>query len=154
MVKNLKISSVKNVRMNKTLIHNIVSLIKTEMNFKISSLEINFVNEELILEINIKYLDHNFTTDIITFNYSGENDNLDGEIFISVPDAASNAKKYKCHINAELLRLIVHGILHLLGFDDMTKEDKKEMKKNEDKLVKLFREKAEKEKVIYENKNS
>ncbi len=153
MVKNLSVSSGKKIRMNKLLVHNIVSLLRTEMKFTISSLEINFVDDDLILEINKKYLEHNFTTDIITFNYSGENDNLDGEIFISIDDAACNARKFKCSTDTELLRLIVHGILHLLGFDDQNKEDKKEMKKVENRLVKLFHEKVEEKDFIYENKS-
>jgi len=67
--------------MGKRTIHKFVSHIKSEFNLKIISLEINFVKSDTILEINKQYLNHEYTTDIITFNYSKENDRLDGEIF-------------------------------------------------------------------------
>jgi rRNA maturation RNase YbeY len=93
------------------------------------------VNSEEILEINKNYLKHFYTTDIITFNYSGDNKNLEGEIFISLPDAKENALKFNVDFNQELLRLITHGMLHLLGYDDEEPEKKKIMKKLENKLV-------------------
>jgi rRNA maturation RNase YbeY len=77
--------------------------------------------------MNIKYLNHHRSTDIITFNYSGKNDELDGELFISVEDARNNARAYGVKLNEELVRLIIHGFLHLLGFNDKMSSERKKM---------------------------
>lgn len=105
------------------------------LEFDIDSLEINFISSNKIYKINSEYLNHNFTTDIITFNYSNQQKKLDGEIFISIDDASENAKKYNVDLQEELARLIIHGILHLLGFDDKHKKDKIKMKQQENKLL-------------------
>jgi probable rRNA maturation factor len=109
-----------------------------KLSFSLQSLNINIISAGEIEKINSEYLGHNFSTDIITFNYSGENDTLDGEIFISLDDACNNAKKYKVSLDNEILRLIIHGILHLLGFDDKLPHEKKVMKAEENKYVKMY----------------
>jgi rRNA maturation RNase YbeY len=106
--------------------------------FTVSNLQVNILNSEYILELNKKYLKHDYNTDVITFNYSGSNENLDGEIFISFQDALGNALKFNVHLDIEILRLIIHGILHLLGYDDLKVTDKKMMAKKEDNLVDTF----------------
>ena len=126
------------LKLQKRKIHSLVKNIKDELDISINYLLINFVNSGYIQALNKKYLEHDFTTDIITFNYSGENDNLDGEIFISYADAKDNARKYKVTFGNEIIRLVVHGILHLAGYDDQTQQDKKKMKELEDKLVKKY----------------
>ncbi|OGU36093.1 MAG: rRNA maturation RNase YbeY, partial [Ignavibacteria bacterium GWB2_35_6b] len=95
MIKKLSVYASKNFTINKPVIHKIVASLKDELGFSISSLQYNFVSPEEIHTINKKYLKHDFTTDIITFNYSGKNDILEGEIFISVEDARQNSKKFK-----------------------------------------------------------
>ena len=74
---------------------------------------------KIIHDINKSYLKHDYTTDIITFNYSNSLEQIDGEIFISIDDALSNSKKFKVTLSDELVRLVIHGILHLLGYDDL-----------------------------------
>ena len=138
MIRNLSVYTSKKVQINKTSIHNIISFLRKELNFSVESLLYNFVNADEIHRINKKYLKHDFTTDIITFNYSGKNDNLDGEIFISVDDALQNSKKFKVTLDNEILRLVIHGILHLVGYDDIKPADKRKMKLEENRLVKLF----------------
>ncbi len=135
MVPNLAVSCNSSYNLNKRNVHKIVRQIKSRLLFSIDSVIINFISSKEIIPINSVYLGHNFSTDIITFNYSGENDTLDGEIFISLEDARYNAEKFNVSMDDELLRLIVHGFLHLLGFDDKLKADKKIMKMEEDKLV-------------------
>lgn len=139
MVKNLSINLAKNTGLEKKTLHNLVSFIKKELNFTISSLIINFVSPELITNINKNYLEHNYSTDIITFNYTGNHTILDGELYISVEDAVINAKKYRISTKFEFYRLIIHGILHLLGYDDLKKNDKVIMKKLENKLLRKFK---------------
>ncbi len=134
MIKNFQVfSSSKSI--NKLSIHKLVSSLKKELNLQIDSLMINFVTTSEITELNEKYLDHYFSTDIITFDYSEDRNEIDGEIFISIDDAESNARKYKVHLKNEITRLIIHGILHLLGYDDQQKKDKIIMKRVENDLL-------------------
>ena len=113
-------------------------------------MSINFVTADYLLEINQQYLKHNYHTDIITFNYSGSTDNLDGELFISVHEAMANALKYKVNVDNELLRLVIHGILHLIGFDDKQPNEKKKMKVEENKLTTLFEKKYKNILIAYD----
>ncbi len=138
MIKNLNIFFKQKIELDKKRVHKIISELKKELKFKIDSLEINFLSSDEVLDLNKKYLNHHYNTDIITFNYTGNNENLNGEILISIEDAMNNARKYSIKINEEFLRLIVHGILHLLGYDDIKRSEKIKMKKLEDSLVKKF----------------
>jgi probable rRNA maturation factor len=138
LIRNLSVSNRTILEINKTEIHNFVNLLKAELNFEIESLSINFLTEEQIIPINNSYLGHNYSTDIITFNYSGENHTLDGEIFISLDDASFYANKYGVELHNEILRLIIHGFLHLLGYDDKEAKEKRKMKRVENKLVSKF----------------
>lgn len=125
-------------KLNKREIHKLVSVLKEELKFELESISINFLTEEQIIPINNSYLGHNYSTDIITFNYSGENYTLDGEIFISLDDADFYAKKYDVNLKNEILRLVIHGFLHLLGYDDVNANDKRKMKRLENSLVKKY----------------
>jgi probable rRNA maturation factor len=87
-----------------------------------------------IKKLNSMFLHRNRATDVISFNY-GENDML-GEIYISLQRAKAQAREYKVTYNNEVLRLFVHGMFHLLGFDHETEKDKKKMRRKEDIYVK------------------
>lgn len=136
-MKNLKVYSFDN-SINKNKVHSLVNLLSKEMDFKIESLEINFISGSDIFVLNKSFLKHNSTTDIITFNYSKSKDLLDGELFISIDDAKKNAKIFKVSYKNEITRLIIHGILHLLGFDDTSREKKIIMKSYENRLLNTF----------------
>ncbi len=112
--------------------------LKKELNFTINDLQISIIDKESLLKINIEFLGHNYDTDIITFNYNENNVILEGEILISYDMALENAKRFNCSLNSELIRLIIHGILHLLGYNDIEKEEKKIMKRKENLYVKMF----------------
>lgn len=132
-MKNLRVYSItKNIK--KTKIHDLVKSLSVQFNFNVSNLEINFISGADIRLINKTYLNHHYTTDIITFNYSDVVKQIDGEIFISIEDALTNSKKFKVTLSDELVRLVIHGILHLLGYNDQTISDKKIMKRLENKL--------------------
>jgi probable rRNA maturation factor len=135
MLKNLLVNYSVDTGIKKKVIHEIVKKLRDDRGFKLISVDINFVESEVIHDINKEYLNHDFSTDIITFNYGGSTEELEGEIFISVKDAELNALKYKVNKNEELLRLVVHGILHLIGYDDLEEEKRKEMKKIENYYV-------------------
>lgn len=96
-----------------------------------------FCEDEYLLRLNREYLNHNTYTDIITFDYS-EGKCLLGDIFISVERVRENAKKYAVGFENELARVMGHGILHLMGYDDKTEEDKCAMRKKENELIKTF----------------
>jgi len=133
-MKNVRIYG--NVKgLEKKKVHILIKKLSEMLKFSVESLEINFVKANKIKNINSKYLKHQYSTDIITFYYSDMVENIDGEIFISVDDAIENAKKYKVSLNEEFARLVIHGILHLLGFDDRNKKDKIKMKRQENKLL-------------------
>lgn len=136
MIKNLTVTNKTKQKLNKKEIHKLVGVLKEELKFELESISINFLTGKQIIPINDSYLGHNYSTDIITFNYSGENYTLDGEIFISLDDAAFYAKKYDIDIKDEILRLVIHGFLHLLGYDDVDANDKRKMKRLENSLVK------------------
>lgn len=137
-MKNVSVYNEKGIIVDKKSVHSVVKLITSELNLYVTSLEFNFISSKSIIEVNKNYLKHNYSTDIITFDYSDEKNILDGEIFISVQDAVENSKKYRVSSDNELLRLITHGILHLIGFDDTTDAKRKKMKIVENNLVKKF----------------
>jgi rRNA maturation RNase YbeY len=137
-LKNLSVSTSKNIKVEKKIIHSLIANLSSKLSFKLESLSINFVDAEYLLNINKDYLNHNFNTDIITFNYSGSNSLLDGELFISVDEAINNSLKFKVTLDSEIIRLVIHGILHLLGFDDEETSKKRKMKKEEDFFTELF----------------
>ena len=133
-MKNLHIYSIQK-KIKKIKVHDLIKSLSVKLNFSISNLEINFISGEDIHAINKSYLKHDYTTDIITFNYFDSLQSIDGEIFISIDDALSNSKKFKVTLSDELVRLVIHGILHLLGYDDQNLTDKKIMKRLENKLL-------------------
>ena len=89
---------------------------------RLGDISIIFCSDNYILDVNIKYLQHDYYTDIITFDYC-EGDTLSGDLFISVDSVRENASFYGTEFPVELNRVIVHGLLHLIGYDDHTEED-------------------------------
>ncbi len=136
MIKNLSVYKEKGILINKKVVHKIIAFLKNRFNLSIKNLEINFVHPDTIYVINKNYLNHNYLTDVITFNYSNENNILDAELFICNEVAKKNAKYYKEDYNDELRRLIIHGILHLIGYNDSIESESNKMKLIEDLLVK------------------
>lgn len=104
---------------------------------KIGSIGYIFCSDEKILEINNEYLQHDYYTDIITFNYN-EGDTISGDIFISLDTVRSNAEQYKVDYNEELHRVIIHGVLHLCGINDKTDEEQEQMTKSENEALSLL----------------
>ena len=98
----------------------------------IGDLNYIFCSDEYILDINKQHLNHDYYTDIITFNYNVD-DSISGDIFISYDTVKSNAAEYSNgNITEELERVIIHGVLHLIGFNDKTDKEQEEMTKQED----------------------
>jgi rRNA maturation RNase YbeY len=97
-----------------------------------------FCTDEYLLKINQQYLQHNYYTDIITFDLSGNN-GIYGEVYISIDRLKENSDAYKTAYSNELHRLLFHGALHLIGYSDKTPGEKTIMKKKEDFYLSLFK---------------
>jgi probable rRNA maturation factor len=137
LVKNLQVYS-EDSSINKRKVHTLISSLKKEFDLHLSFLSISFINSKELREINKQYLKHDYDTDVITFNYSKELKDIDGEILISFEEAKYNAKKFNITYGKELARLVIHGMLHLLNFDDKDRKRKKIMKQEENKLINKF----------------
>ncbi|MDP4240475.1 MAG: rRNA maturation RNase YbeY [Bacteroidota bacterium] len=98
-----------------------------------------FCSDKRILEVNKQYLNHDYYTDIITFDYS-EGTIISGDIFISIETVESNAEKFKVSFDEELKRILIHGILHLCGQDDKTPEMRTEMTRKENQALEMYAE--------------
>jgi len=96
-----------------------------------------FCDDEKILEINRQYLQHDYYTDIITFDYTANNI-VSGDIFISIDTVKSNSEAYHTDFHQELHRIIIHGVLHLCGQDDKTAENRAIMTEKENDALKDF----------------
>lgn len=103
---------------------------------RLGDISIIFCSDNYILDVNIKYLQHDYYTDIITFDYC-EGDCLSGDLFISIDSVRENAAFYGTEFADELNRVIVHGLLHLIGYDDHTEEDIKTMRAKENYYLSL-----------------
>ena len=103
---------------------------------RVGDISIIFCSDNYILDVNLKYLGHDYFTDIITFDYC-EGLKLSGDLFISVDSVRENAVFYGTEFEDELNRVIVHGILHLVGYDDHTDADQKVMRSKEDYYLEL-----------------
>lgn len=97
---------------------------------KLGDVNIIFCSDNYILDVNIRFLQHDYFTDIITFDYC-EGRTLSGDLFISVESVRENAVEFGTEFDEELHRVIVHGLLHLIGYDDHTEEDQKTMRAKE-----------------------
>ena len=100
---------------------------------RLDSLSYVFCNDKFLLDINRKFLNHDFYTDIITFDMSESKSLLKGEIYISVDRVQENARHLEVSVKEELHRVIFHGALHLCGFKDKSRADKVKMKLEEDR---------------------
>lgn len=103
---------------------------------RLGDINIIFCSDNYILDMNQKYLGHDYFTDIITFDYC-QGDVLSGDLFISVDSVRENAKDFGQEFQQELARVMVHGILHLIGYDDHTKSQQKQMRAKEDYYLSL-----------------
>lgn len=102
-----------------------------------ATLEYVFVTDDYLLEMNKRHLNHNYYTDIITFNYN-EGNSLSGEMYLSVDRIRENALEFsEGDFSNELSRVMVHGVLHLLGYDDKTEEDELKIREQENICLSL-----------------
>jgi probable rRNA maturation factor len=122
----------------KTLIRQWLYQIAKKEGHQLHQLNYIFCNDAYLLEMNQGYLKHDTLTDIITFDLSGKNEPIEGEIYISLDRVAENAKEFHQSKSMELKRVMAHGLLHLMGYKDKTRSDILTMRKKEDTCLNLW----------------
>ena len=114
-----------------------ISRVISSENKKEGDVNYIFCDDEYLLKINNQYLNHDTLTDIISFDYSVGNE-LHGDIFISIERVRENALDFNVSFNEELLRVLVHGVLHYCGYKDKSESDELIMRSKEDEKIKMF----------------
>ena len=125
--------------MKRRKITNWIKVVADSYHKKAGDIAFIFCSDEKILEINNQYLQHDYYTDIITFDYS-ENKTISGDIFISLDTVKSNADQFGTDYDTELNRIIIHGILHLCGINDKAPGEREHMTECENKALLLLKE--------------
>lgn len=116
---------------------NWVKRVITKEGKNLKSLNVIFCSDRYLSQINERFLNHKTLTDIITFDYSEVDSLIEGDVFISIPRVRENAKKFKQDPDSELHRVIIHGVLHLIGYSDKTVSQKSKMREKEDAYLSL-----------------
>ncbi|MFV0378673.1 MAG: rRNA maturation RNase YbeY [Mangrovibacterium sp.] len=128
---------VKSPKIKKQLVKNWIKSVIASEGKQLGDVNYIFCSDEYLLQVNKQYLNHDYYTDIITFDYVKEG-LISGDIFVSVDRIEENGKQYGSGFDAELSRILVHGILHLIGFGDKTPQEKKIMTGKEDQYLAIF----------------
>jgi rRNA maturation RNase YbeY len=124
--------------LNYTIINKwLKNVIKNSGN-RIGELTYIFCDDDYLKEINIKYLSHDFFTDIISFDFS-EGSIISGDFFISLDRIKENSQIFGNSVEEELLRVIIHGLLHLLGLNDTNEEEKEIMRNRESECILMYK---------------
>ncbi len=121
---------------NKT--KNWIELVAESFNVKVGELFFVFCSDEFLYEMNVKYLNHSTYTDIITFDLSNSPQYLSGELYISFDRINENSQSMNQSVELETYRVMIHGVLHLLGFKDKLPHEETEMRLQEDKCLSLL----------------
>ncbi|HEY9559906.1 MAG TPA: rRNA maturation RNase YbeY [Anseongella sp.] len=123
----------------KTKVRQWLKSVAAAENYRIAEISYIFCSDIYLLEMNRSYLDHDTFTDIITFEHTSEQDALAGDIYISVDRFRENAEKFGVSETEEMLRVMVHGVLHLCGYKDKAPEDTVAMRNKEDVYIRLYK---------------
>lgn len=115
---------------SKSILKNWLKAVASSYSKSVGELNYIFVSDAKILEVNNEFLQHDYYTDVITFDYT-EGDKISGDIYISIETVRTNADKFEEKYQTELHRVIVHGTLHLIGFKDKTEKEAEEMREQE-----------------------
>ena len=124
-------------RLRERVLRNWIREVAAGYDRRVGELCYQFCGDERILQTNQDFLDHDYYTDIITFDYC-EGDTLSGDIFISIDTVTANAKEYSVSFDEELKRVMIHGILHLCGQNDKTADEQQEMRIKENNALRMI----------------
>ena len=122
---------------NKLILKKWIKQVAESYGFKTGDLTYIFCSDDKILEVNRQYLQHDYYTDIITFDYD-EDGVVNGDMFISVDTVRTNAEQYAPSFDDEMHRVIIHGVLHLCGLKDKAPDDEKKMRAAEEKALAML----------------
>lgn len=102
--------------------------------------EVVFTDDDAILKINREYLDHDYVTDIVTFPYHDDGEGIEGTLYCCTPQIKRQSNEFDVSFEREILRVVVHGLLHLIGYDDGTGQERQQMHQLENKYMTIFNE--------------
>lgn len=125
----------KDVVSQKNKVKSWIKSVAEKRGFKVGEISYIFCSDDYLLDINKTYLKHDFYTDIITFDYTDAK-KISGDLYISIDRIRDNAQELNLGFEQELHRVIIHGVLHILGLKDKTEEEAKEMRKAEEECLK------------------
>lgn len=117
---------------NESRYRNWIRKVASHYSVRIAHLNYIFCSDKYLLKINRDYLKHDDYTDVVTFDYSESTQEIEGEIYISIDRVRENADRYKQEFTNELSRVMIHGLLHLMGYGDKTEAEQTKMKERED----------------------
>ncbi|WP_254563137.1 rRNA maturation RNase YbeY [Dyadobacter diqingensis] len=115
-----------------------IKTISKSEGYDLGDLNYIFCSDEYLLEINKQYLDHDYYTDIITFDNSEEEGKIEGDIYVSVDRVKENAEEFGADFETEMRRVLIHGLLHLMDYTDTSDELKTQMRAKEDECLLFF----------------
>ncbi|VAW28786.1 Metal-dependent hydrolase YbeY, involved in rRNA and/or ribosome maturation and assembly [hydrothermal vent metagenome] len=133
-----QLDNISNLTVEPTLYFSWIKQAIKEENHYSGDIFYHFCSDEFLLKINRTYLQHDYLTDIITFPLSTHPDIISGEVFISVERVRENAALLQTGFEREFARVLIHGVLHLLGYADLTDEEKLQMRAKEDYYLSLL----------------
>ena len=134
----LSVENAEKAGIQSELVKTAVSEVFSGEKVPVSSISVLFISDDEIKLVNKKYLNHDITTDVITFPLNDEPEPVEGEIYISIDTTRQNSEEFGVTHKSELLRVAIHGALHLAGFDDSTSISKSEMKAKENYYLNLI----------------
>lgn len=124
---------------NSNKISSWISDVISKEKYNLTSINYIFCSDEHLLKVNREYLKHDYYTDIITFNNSEDDNHIESDLFISIDRVTENAKVNVEPFDKELNRVMIHGVLHLLGYNDKTKEEQIMMREKENAYLSLLK---------------
>ncbi len=125
------------IRVKQQFLRQAIQSLAENENKKAGEINIIFCSDEYLLKINREFLSHDFYTDIVTFDNS-QGETLAGELYVSMDRVRENSASFGVTFKKELARVVIHGVLHLAGYKDKRKTDKKEMVEKEDFYLRMF----------------
>jgi probable rRNA maturation factor len=117
----------------------IIQYIIDDNGYKLEGVNVIFVDDEQLKKINFDYLGHDYYTDVITFDLSEKEREIGGEIYVSLPRIYGNAESYSNAVEDEMLRVIIHGALHLVGFSDKDENQERRMREEESHYLDIIK---------------
>ena len=124
-------------KFDNNLINTLIKSTTSSEDRKINSINLILTDDEFLRKMKNKYFEQDLYTDVISFNLEDPNEDIEGEIYVSMDRVIDNAKLLKSSINMELKRIIIHGTLHLIGYNDKTNSQKKNMTRLENKYLEI-----------------